>query len=117
MMLTRKVLWVRRALNLGALTGIGIGAVLSQYYPDSGPELSSRAHLIVYCGLVGFAIYNCLQKAISALCRFVCDYVRLFEAHVFLKVKLIDEREFRELLNHLVRRHFGVRQDCEPRRE
>ena len=112
-MLDRKPFWVFQPLNLGALVGISVAGWLSMSYPAYCPELSDRVQLLIYCGMVGSAVCKALQSGMSSFFRFVCDYVRLFEAHIFLRAKLIDDRQFRALLRHLVDRHFGVHHDCE----
>lgn len=97
-----------RSFKLGTLVGIGVAAVLYQKYPAYFDELSDRTHFVVYGGLVGGAITHAFRSRISPFFRLVVGYGRIFEAHVFLRAKLIDEPKFSELLNHLVDCHFGV---------
>lgn len=110
-------MWALHALNLGTLVGMGIAAWMSKGNLAFCPERSDRAQLIIYGGLVGSVVYKSLRSGISSFFRFLCDYVRLFEAHVLLKAKLIDGREFRSLLRHLVGRHFGLNENCELTKE
>jgi len=117
MMLDRKPFWALHALNLGTLLGIGIAAWISDGHLAFCPERSDRAQLIVYGGLVGSAAYKVLRSGMSSFFSFLFDYIRLFEAHVFRKAKLIDDRQFSALLHHLVSRHFGQSHDCELRKE
>src|SRR5882724_2740610 len=106
MLLDRKPFWGLHALNLGTLVGIGVAEWMSKGHLGFSPERSDHAQLIIYGGLVGSAIYKALWSGMSIFFRFLSDYIRLFEAHVFRKAKLIDDRQFGVLLDHLVARHF-----------
>src|SRR5437588_3190139 len=109
-MLDGKPFWSLQPLNLGTLVGVGIAACLSKYFPALCPALCDRVQLIIYGGLVGSTIYKSLRLAMSNLFKFVSDYLRLFEAHVFLRANLMDDREFHTVLHYLVNKHFGVNQ-------
>jgi hypothetical protein len=115
--MNHKRFWALHALNLGTMAGIGIAAWMSKGHLAFCPERSYRAQLIICGGLVGSVVYKALRSGISSFFRFLCDYVRLFEAHVLLKAKLIDDREFRALLRHLVGRHFGLNDNCDLTKE
>lgn len=112
-MLYSKPFRVLQAVNLGTLVGIGVAAWMSNGYLAFCPERSDRAQLIIYGGLVGSAVYKGLRSGMSNFFSLLSDYMRLFEAHVFLKARLIDDREFRALLRHLVFKHFGLNHYCE----
>jgi hypothetical protein len=67
--------------------------------------------------VVGNVVYKALRSGILSFFRFGCDYVRLFEVHVLLKAKLIDDREFRAVWRHLIRSHFALNDICEPTKD
>src|SRR5687767_13914543 len=106
MMLDRKRFWALHALNVGTLAGIGIATWVSKGHLAFCPEGSDRAQFIIYGGLVGNVVYKALRSGILSFFRFSCDYVRLFEVHVLLKAKIIDDRDFRAVLRHVIGRHF-----------
>lgn len=111
-MLDRKRLWALHALNVGTLAGIGVATWMSKGSLAFCPEGSDRAQLIIYGGLVGSVVYKALHSGISWFLTFLCYYVRLFEAHVLLKARLVDDHEFRALVRHLIVRHFGLNDNC-----
>jgi hypothetical protein len=113
MMVDHKRFWAVYALNVGTLAGIGIATWVSKGHLAYCPEGSDRAQLIIYGGLVGNAVYKALRSGVLSFFRFLWDYVKLFEAHVFLKAKLIDDREFCAVVRHLIRSHFGLNDICE----
>jgi hypothetical protein len=113
MMLDLKRFWALHALNVGTLAGIGIATWISKGHLAFCHEGSDRAQLIIYGGLVGSMVYKALRSGVTSFFRFLCDYVRLFEAHVLRKARLIDERDFRAVLRHLIGRHFGLNDNRE----
>jgi hypothetical protein len=107
-MLDRKSFSLVRSLNLGALAGLAVAALLYECYPALFQGLTDRTSFILYGAAVGGAVTQTIRRSVSPLFKLLFDYGRILEAHIFLRAGLIDNQKFGELMSHLVDCHFGM---------